>query len=267
LNRSAYARVMICGMARTFDELVAEADAVPVAGWDFSWLDGRAIEERPPWGYQRLLHGRLAQVQSALDLYTGGGEVLAGARPFPPTMVATEAWPPNIGPATQLLHPLGAVLVATGETPPLPFADDAFDLVTSRHPSTVWWDEIARVLKPGGAYFAQHVGVIYLRTLIEYFLGPQPQRQIRGQLDPDTVVEQVAAAGLDVVDLRYQRTRLEFFDVGAVIYFLRKLSWIVPDFSVAKYRDKLRTLHQQINADGRFVTHSSRALIEARKPE
>jgi SAM-dependent methyltransferase len=263
----ACARVMICGMERTFDELVAEADAVPVAGWDFSWLDGRAIEERPPWGYQRLLHGRLAQVQSALDLYTGGGEVLAGARPFPPTMVATEAWPPNIGPATQLLHPLGAVLVATGETPPLPFADDAFDLVTSRHPSTVWWDEIARVLRPGGAYFAQHVGVIYLRTLIEYFRGPQPQRQIRGQLDPDTVVEQVAAAGLDVVDLRYQRTRLEFFDVGAVIYFLRKLSWIVPDFSVAKYRDKLRALHQQINADGSFVTHSSRALIEARKPE
>ncbi|NUS58117.1 MAG: SAM-dependent methyltransferase, partial [Streptomycetaceae bacterium] len=27
---------------RTFDDLVAEAAAVSVAGWDFSWLDGRA---------------------------------------------------------------------------------------------------------------------------------------------------------------------------------------------------------------------------------
>ncbi|MCV6993146.1 methyltransferase domain-containing protein [Mycobacterium timonense] len=254
-------------MERTFEQLVAEADSVSVAGWDFSWLDGRATEERPSWGYQRLLRGRLAKVQSALDLYTGGGEVLAGARPFPPTMAAIEPWPPNIGMATQLLHPLGAVLIATGDEPPLPFAEAAFDLVTSRHPSTVWWDEIARVLKPGGAYFAQHVGVIYLQTLREYFLGPQPQQRIRGQLDPDTVRTEVAVAGLDVVDLRHEQIRLEFFDVGAVIYFLRKLSWVVPGFSVAEHHDKLLSLHKRIQAEGSFITHSSRVLIEARKPD
>lgn len=135
-------------MPRTFDELVAEADAVSVAGWDFSWLHGRATEQRPTWGYQRLLRGRLAEATSGLDLYTGGGEVLAGAGPFPPTMAATEPWPPNITLATRLLHPLGVVVVATGDEPPLPFADAAFDLVTSRHPSAVWWDEIARVLIP-----------------------------------------------------------------------------------------------------------------------
>jgi SAM-dependent methyltransferase len=250
---------------RTFDELVAEADSVSVAGWDFSWLDGRATEQRPSWGYQRLLRGRLAQAASALDIYTGGGEVLAGAGPFPPTMVATEPWPQNIALATRLLHPLGVVVVATGDEPPLPFADGAFDLATSRHPSAVWWDEIARVLMPGGTYFAQHVGVIYLQNLIEYFVGPAPRGPIRGQLNPETVAGQVAAAGLDMVDLRHEQIRLEFFDVGAVIYFLRKLSWVVPGFAVAKYRDKLAALHQQIEAEGAFVTHSSRVLIEARK--
>jgi SAM-dependent methyltransferase len=256
-------------MPRTFDELVAEADAVSVAGWDFSWLHGRATEQRPTWGYQRLLRGRLAEATSGLDLYTGGGEVLAGAGPFPPTMAATEPWPPNITLATRLLHPLGVVVVATGDEPPLPFADAAFDLVTSRHPSAVWWDEIARVLIPGGGYFAQHVGVIYLRTLIESFVGAQPRKlrsPIPGQLNPDTVSAEVAAAGLDVVDLRHERIRLEFFDVGAVIYFLRKLSWVVPGFTVAKYRDELLKLHRQIEAEGALVTHSSRVLIEARKP-
>jgi SAM-dependent methyltransferase len=252
---------------RTFEELIAEADAVSVAGWDFSWLDGRATEQRPSWGYQRMLRGRLATVQAALDLYTGGGEVLAGARPFPPTMVATEPWPPNINPATRLLHPLGAVVVATGDEPPLPFGDDAFDLVTSRHPSHVWWDEFARVLKRGGVYFAQHVGVIYLRTLREYFLGPQPQRRIRGQLDIDSVGEEVVSAGLELIDLRHEQIEEEFFDVGAVVYFLRKLSWIVPDFSVARYRPELKALHDQIRAEGSFITHSSRVLIEARKPQ
>jgi SAM-dependent methyltransferase len=252
-----------------FDELVAEADSVSVAGWDFSWLAGRATEQRPSWGYQRLLRGRLAGVKSALDIYTGGGEVLAGAGPYPATMVATEPWPPNIALATRLLHPLGVVVVATGEQPPLPFAGAAFELVTSRHPSLVWWDEVARVLKPGGSYFAQHVGAIYLRTLIEHFTGPRrdgAQVLIRGQLNPDKVRAEVAAAGMDVVDLRHEQIRLEFFDVGAVIYFLRKLSWVVPGFTVAEYRDALYRLHQQIEAEGPFVTHSSRVLIEARKP-
>ncbi len=253
-------------MPRTFDNLIAEADAISVAGWDFSWLDGRATEQRPSWGYQRQLRKRLARATSGLDLYTGGGEVLAGAGPFPPTMAATEPWPPNIALATRLLHPLGVVVVATGDDPPLPFADAAFDLVTSRHPSAVWWDEIARVLRPGGTYFAQHVGVIWLRELIENVLGPRPPQRIRGQLDPDTVSAEVAAAGLHAVDLQYQQIKLEFFDVGAVIYFLRKLSWVVPGFTVAKYRGKLLELHQQIEAEGAFVTHSSRVLIEARKP-
>jgi hypothetical protein len=47
-------------MTRSFDDLVAEAAAVDVSGWDFSWLSGRATEQRPPWGYQRLLGRRLA---------------------------------------------------------------------------------------------------------------------------------------------------------------------------------------------------------------
>jgi hypothetical protein len=69
-----------------------------------------------------------------------------------------------------------------------------------------------------------------------------------------------------VVDLRHEQIRLEFFDVGAVIYFLRKLSWVVAGFTVAKYRDELLKLHPQIEAEGALVTHTSRVLIEARKP-
>jgi len=73
--------------------------------------------------------------------------------------------------------------------------------------------------------------------------------------------------GLDVVDLRHEQIRLEFFDVGAVIYLLRKLNWVVPNFTVAKYRDKLLELRRYIEAEGAFVTVSSRVLIEARKWE
>jgi hypothetical protein len=96
---------------RAFDDLVAEAGTASVAGWDFSWLDDRATEQRPSWGYQRLMAERLGRARAALDIETGGGEVLAGAARFPPTMAATESWPPNIAKATRLLHPRGAVVV------------------------------------------------------------------------------------------------------------------------------------------------------------
>jgi hypothetical protein len=62
---------------RAFHELVDEPASVDVSGWSFDWLDGRATEQRPPWGYSRLLAARLAQVASALDIDTGGGEIIA----------------------------------------------------------------------------------------------------------------------------------------------------------------------------------------------
>jgi SAM-dependent methyltransferase len=249
-----------------FDDLVAEAEAEPVAGWDFSWLEGRATEQRPSWGYQRMMGERMAAASAALDIQTGGGEVLAGVPKLPPLMVATESWPPNIAKATRLLHPLGAGVIADADEPPLPFADEAFDLVVSRHPVTVWWEEIARVLRPGGTYFSQQVGPASVFELVEYFLGPLPE-EVRNTRHPDHARRAAEAAGLEVVDLRSESLRTEFSDIGAVIYFLRKVIWMVPGFTVDQYRDRLRQLHEQIQEQGPFVAHTARFLIEARKPE
>ncbi|MFI7237129.1 class I SAM-dependent methyltransferase [Streptomyces cyaneofuscatus] len=248
-----------------FEALVAEADSVSVDGWDFSWLEGRATEQRPSWGYARAMAGRLGEARAALDIQTGGGEVLAAAPKLPPVTVATESWPPNIARATALLHPLGAVVVADADEPPLPFGDAAFDLVVSRHPVTTWWEEIARVLAPGGTYFSQQVGPASVFELVEYFLGPQPPEVRRGR-DPQDARTAAEAAGLEVVDLRPERLRTEFFDVGAVVYFLRKVIWMVPGFTVEQYRPQLAALHRKIEEEGPFLAHTTRFLIEARKP-
>ncbi|MFG2871089.1 class I SAM-dependent methyltransferase [Streptomyces sp. NPDC048338] len=251
-------------MERSFEDLVEEAASVSVEGWDFSWLDGRATEQRPSWGYQRVMAEHLAGAKAALDIQTGGGEVLAGAPVLPPTAVATESWPPNVAKATALLHPRGVVVVADADEPPLPFADAAFDLVTSRHPVTVWWDEIARVLAPGGRYVSQQVGPASVFELVEYFRGPQPE-EVRRSRHPDDAVAGAEAAGLEVVDLRSERLRTEFFDIGAVVYFLRKVIWMVPGFTVDGYLDRLRDLDERIRAEGPFVAHTTRFLIHARK--
>lgn len=250
-------------MTQTFETLIEEGASADVAGWDFSWLDGRASEERPHWGYARQLSDRLARASASLDIQTGGGEVLSEARGFPPTAVATESWPPNVERATRLLHPRGVVVVADADEPPLPFADQAFDLVTSRHPATVWWEEIARVLRPGGIYFGQHVGPESAFELIEFFLGPQPRA--RRARDPEDEARMAEAAGLEVVSLQTARPRIEIRDIAAVVYLLRKVIWWVPGFTVERYGERLRELHDLIREEGAFIAHSSRHLIEARR--
>ncbi|MEQ6899532.1 class I SAM-dependent methyltransferase [Nocardioides sp. YIM 152588] len=247
---------------RTYEELVDEAEAADVSGWGFGWLDGRATEERPPWGYARALGERLGRVGSALDIDTGGGEVVADAPVLPPRMVVTEGWAPNAARARELLGTRGVEVVET-DGGRLPFPDESFELVSSRHPVRPDWTELHRVLVPGGRYFAQHVGPGSAFELIEYFLGPLPDA--RSLRDPAREAEAARAAGLDVEMLRTARCRMELHDVGAVVWLLRKCPWWVPDFSVASYDDRLRELDARLRSGQPFVAHSTRHLIDARR--
>ena len=243
---------------RSFDELVAEAVAADVTGWGFGWLEGRATEERPPWGYAKLLADRLAHVASALDLDTGGGEVLAEVPRLPPQMVATETWPANARRAREVLGPRGVQVIENLTQAP----DESFELVTARHPIRPQWEEVRRVLVPGGCYVAQHVGPRSAYELIEHFRGPLRDDDPR---DPERECAAARAADLLVTDLRVARCRMEFYDVGAVIWTLRKCVWWVPGFSVERYRDELAELDARMRNGEPVVAHSTRHLIAARR--
>jgi SAM-dependent methyltransferase len=251
-------------MNRSFDELIAEAEGAPIEGWDFSWLEGRATEERPSWRYSAIVASRLRSASAMLDIECGGGELLSRLPGLPRFMVATEGWPPNVGVADRRLRPLGGhVVAASNEHPTLPFAGETFDLVTSRHPVVTWWPEIARVLRPGGQFLSQQVGPHSVGELTEFMMGPQPPTSARR---PEVARAAAESAGLSVEDLRQERLQTVFYDVGAVVYFLRLVVWIVPGFTVEKYRDRLRAMHEHIQHHGSFVGHATRFLIDARKP-
>jgi SAM-dependent methyltransferase len=248
-----------------FQALLDEAAAVPLDGWDFSWFDGRATEQRPSWGYAGRVAARLGVADAALDVQTGGGEVFAyaastAARP-PRLLVAAESWPPNVGVAARTLAPFGGRVVAAADAPELPFGDGVFDLVVSRHPVRTWWDDIARVLRPGGVYLSQQIGAGTNRELAEAMLGPLPPP---ARQHPEQIVAAAEAAGFEVLEVRGETLRAEFYDIAAVAHFLRKVIWTVPDFTIEKYRDRLRAVHEEITVNGMFVSHAKRVLIEAR---
>ena len=249
---------------RDFDELVAEAERAPIGAWDFSWLDGRAVEERPSWRYFDRVVERVGGISTLLEVQAGTGSMVGNLPSVPPLTVATEGFPSSVAAARPRLLARGVHLVVTSRTVrALPFADNSFELVLSRHPVDVWWHEIARVLQAGGTYFAQHVGPESLRSITEFLMGPVVDVSKR---DPNVERRAAQDAGLVVRPLRVERPATAFYDIGAVVYFLRLVPWIVPGFSVAAYRDRLRELHRVIERDGAFKTTASRMLVEATKP-
>ena len=247
----------------TFESLVEEGAGVPVEGWDFGWFEGRATEERPPWGYAGLMGERMVSSYRALDVETGGGEVLAGIPEAPPLLVATESWPPNAALARERLRPRGGHVVAVADEPTLPFASASFDLVVSRHPVVTLWDEAGAgprarryVPLPAGGGGVEP-GADRLRHGSAARERASPPRacplggggsRSRGGRPAD-----VHPAGRV---LRHRRRRA--LPAQGVLDGARLHAGGVPV--------GVRRLHEQIEREGVFVSHATRFLIEARRP-
>src|SRR5262245_44619752 len=104
-------------------------EQVPFRGWDFSYLDGRMIEEALPWDYMALAATQMAQATAMLDMDTGGGERILSLRPhWPAKVVVSEGYLPNIALAQERLAPFGVTVVEMDSSnfAPTPFADDEF---------------------------------------------------------------------------------------------------------------------------------------------
>lgn len=247
---------------RSYGELVAEALDAPFRGWDFGWLQGRTRQAEPSWSYEDRARQLILGAESLVDLCTGGGEMLAGFAPLPGHSVATESWEPNIPLARDRLAPMG-VEVRVPDGYKLPAEDGEFDLVINRHgdaPSS----EIARVLRSGGTYLMQGVGVLNLADLNQALGAPRGDYAKTSTLKATT--GSLQAAGLEIVDAREEMPDHVIYDVGALVYFLKAVSWQVPDFDVDRYGTDLRELDATIRADGPIAFHDHRYLVEARKP-
>lgn len=233
----------------------------PFTGWDFSHLDGRMIEEQPPWSYTERACALMADASSLLDMDTGGGERLLAMRPhWPPRVTATEAHPPNFRLATERLAPLGVrVLDVRWNDTPLPFADGEFDLVLNRH-SAFATAEVARILAAGGTFLTQQVHGLWAHDLLAAFdVSPQWP-----DATPAIYLPQLQAAGFSIVNVEEWSGALTFLDVGAIVYYLKAVPWLVPGFSVDSHLPYLLTLQTQIEAQGTLTFSARKYIIEAK---
>lgn len=244
-------------------QLWKQEEQQPFTGWDFAHLDGRMHEDQPTWSYTTRARELMRQANSVLDLGTAGGERLLMMQPdWPAKVVVTEEYPPNVELARERLEPLGVTVVdvALREHSPMPFADAEFELVLNRH-TGFDVDETARILAPGGRLLTQQVHGMWAHDLLACF-GATPQWP---HVSLEYYVPWLERAGLEIVMQQNWTGELAFTDVGAIVYYLKAVPWLVPGITVEKYRGNLTELQQKLEQDGRLVFTAKKIIIEAKK--
>ncbi len=244
-------------------EIWMREEQKPFQGWDFSHLAGRMIEEHPPWSYMKRAAALMSCASAVLDMGTGGGERLLELKPhWPSKVVVTEEYLPNYKLATERLTPLGVEVkqVNLGEQIPMPFDDEAFDLVLNRH-SGFNPAEVARILTPSGIFFTEQVHGLWAQDLLAA-LGAEPEWP---WATPVYYIPKLEEVGLTIEKAEEWCGDLTFTDVGAIVYYLKAVPWLVEGFSVETHLDSLLKLQRRLE-DGECLTFEARLyLIEARR--
>ncbi|UCG04569.1 MAG: class I SAM-dependent methyltransferase [Candidatus Heimdallarchaeota archaeon] len=245
----------------TFTSLFDDAKAVDIRGWDFSYVKERMTSEPLPWDYRKIILPYVKKANCMLDMGTGGGEFLSSLDPLPKVTFATEAYPPNIPIAKETLDGYNVKLVPVTQHEKLPLPDDFFDLIINRH-EYYCPEEIYRILKPQGIFITQQVGRLNNIELNRFF-GDVSYKD--WEWDLKYASQQLKTNGFSILNSEEATINEYFRDIGAVVFYLRIISWQIPNFNIDENIKKFKELHSIIQKDGLFKTHAHRFLIIVKK--
>lgn len=242
----------------------SEENIAHIKGWDFSHIEGRykSYEDELSWDYEAIVKSYLKPYAKLLDIDTGGGEVLLSFRHSYHLTTATEGYPPNVRLCQETLGTKGIRVRAVTDYANMPFEDNEFDIIINRHGS---YDanELYRILKPGGVFITQQVGEDNDRELVEFLL-PQCERPFPGMnlANQQAIFQQ---AGFQMLMTGEEYKSIEFYDVGALVWFARIIQWEFKDFSVEGCFDRLLEAEKQIQQEGAIKGNVHRYLIVVKK--
>jgi len=249
---------------RDFDSLYKEAIDAYFSGWDFSYLNDRMINlQYLNWSYKRSVEFHLERTQNLLDMETGGGEFLKSLKNLPREVYATEGYSPNIPIAKKNLDPLGIILIPKSGDAPLGFENDSLDLIINRHGSYNP-PEIHSILKKNGFFITQQVGEMDNIELNHFF---NDKTRDKNKWCLSGAVNELEKEGFKIFVKREQFIPTLFTDIGAVTYYLKIITWQIPDLDLRKPQviEKLRELDKIIKKSGGLITNQHRFFIIAYK--
>ncbi|MGC5327856.1 class I SAM-dependent methyltransferase [Brevibacillus sp. SYSU BS000544] len=246
-----------------FELLLSETNR-SFEGWDFSYITdtGRMQSEPLSWCYTSEILGDLRKTTSLLDMGTGGGEYLAKLIPLPALTCATEGYAPNVPIAKNRLEPLHVQVYEVIDDEHLPLPSSHFEMIINKHESFSP-SEVNRILQPQGVFYTQQVGGLDMIQLNDA-LGANAEHMY-STWNLASACAQLEEAGFVIERSAEAFPYARFYDVGAIIYYLKAILWQIPDFTVEKYRDPLEKFHQTIQENGYIQFQSHRFFLQARK--
>lgn len=240
--------------------LKSEEDKV-FKGWDFTYLDGRWSTVKLPWDYKQIILSYLQPSHKLLDMGTGGGEFLLTLNhPYELTSI-TEAYPPNVKLCNNILSPLGIEVNHVVEGSSLPFEEETFDIIINRHES---FDicELKGILKDGGYFITQQVGGRNNNDLSQKLIDNFKPNILHDLKYNQKLIE---SKGFDVLFQDEYFSQVKFFDLGALVYFVKIIEWEFPGFSVDSCFSRLLKLKEELQENGYISGIQHRFIIVARK--
>ncbi|MDR7071490.1 class I SAM-dependent methyltransferase [Fictibacillus barbaricus] len=247
---------------KEFEMYIKDAEK-PFSGWDFSFISetGRVSSSMLSWSYGSMVIPLVQNASSMLDMGTGGGELLSKFQPFPEMICATEAYPPNVPIAKKRLEPLGVKVHQIGEDNLLPFSDRQFDLIVNKH-EEYSPQEVRRVISDDGIFLTQQVGGTDCKELNEHF--GVPLNDVFSHWNLSFAKHQLQSHGFDVLEAKQEFPVQRFYDVGALLYYLKAIPWQMPDFQRDNYIEELYSIHLMIQSKGYFDVRQHRFILKAR---
>lgn len=242
----------------------AEENAAHIKGWDFSYIENRVLsyENDLPWNYEEIVKKYLNPECKLLDIDTGGGEVLLSFQhPYHLTTV-TEGFAPNVKLCKETLGALGIRVCEVTEYSQMPFEDNEFDIVINRH-GAYDVEELYRILKPGGLFITQQVGEDNDRELVELLL-PDCKKSFSG-MNLKNQKSLFENAGFEILMSDEAYRPIEFYDVGALVWFAKIIQWEFVDFSVDKCFERLLEAQRIVDGNGCIKGNVHRYLVVGRK--
>ncbi|MDX8367348.1 methyltransferase domain-containing protein [Cytobacillus sp. IB215665] len=248
-------------VAVKFEEYINDVNE-NFSGWDFSFITGtgRMKSSLLPWSYGSMARQLMKHANSMLDMGTGGGEFLSKLQPFHETVYATEGYKPNIPIAKKHLEPIGVTVVSVEEDSNLPFSDNQFNVILNQHESYCP-KEVRRIINSNGIFLTQQVGGLDCLGINEA-LGSSINNEFK-DWNLTTAMSDLVNNNFEILYCKEEFPTQRFFDIGALVYYLKAIPWQVPDFSVEQYCENLYTIHKHIQSKDFFDVNQHRFIIKA----
>lgn len=107
--------------------------------------------------------------------------------------------------------------------------------------------EVKRILKNQGTFITQQVGGLNDKEVNE-LLGVPESPYYNWNLE--YAVKELINEGFNIQLQKEDLVKTRFYDIGAIVFYLKAIPWQVPDFTVETYFEELKEINFLIQNDG-----------------